>query len=268
MGISTLQGLVNEQENVGAETERTNLKSSEIIEKITQQLETEGKPGSAEYVKLYFYSLLLDKELDAYEKNPSYVAETIDIEKTTREMLEKGEVVLKEDIRFAMLGCTNLLRFKLDKYVLDTANRAATFYAEYLSQGRNLAQKAFAQLKRKPIPFDIPFETNPDETEALRELGQLRYTSMEEGKELLRHELLTIMRRRPESIGLVATAKFAFGMKNLSNILGGDPKEPIDTQNLRIMHELMTGRGAMEELGIDGKTLKDIKDKISEEVGE
>jgi len=81
-------------------------------------------------------------------------------------------------------------------------------------------------------------------------LSERTFLSAEEARREFQGALYHMMEQRPGVIGLEGTASFSKFVGELSHELGGNPNGPINIERLRSAHELMTGKGAMEELQI------------------
>lgn len=234
------------------------LKTPKLTERITEHLVKEGRPGSAEYMGMFFKSIVLDKELglvesgmfEAQKIEQSGLPMMIDAQQTTPEMIRAGQAILTPEARVDFLGSANTLKYKLDQHIGKTAQRASEYYASELTRERGIAERLQGILGVEPEQYEIPFTPDEAELAKLRELSELKYTTREEVLQTFQRELHRMMRQRPGVIGLEGTASFSKFAGEISQELGGDTTNPVNIQRIRNAHNLMTGRGAMEELQI------------------
>jgi len=243
---------------------------TELTEGITKHLTSEGRPGSAEYMRMFSKSCCLDKQLDLVEAgtfDPQSIERAglplmVDTQQTTPEMIREGHAVLTTETRTDLLGATNTLKYKLDQHIGKTAQRASEHYAAQLTGEKGVKEKLREVLGIETEPYEIPLIPNEAEMAKLEELSGRRFLNREEAQQTFQRELHNMMIQRPGLMGLEGTASFSKFVGELSQELGGNSNAPVNVKRLRNAHNLMTGRGAMEELQIYPEFGNAIKDGV------
>lgn len=228
------------------------LKTADLTESIAEHLVKDGRPGSAEYMKVLSKSSLLDQQLGLLE-NGTLVEKAglplmIDLQNTTPEMLKADQVVLNTEARNSLFGSFNSLKYQLDQHLTKSIRLSAETYATAINTpGFNLeilnGEARFAEL-----PEALPFAPNSTELDRLKELAEMHYTSKEEIIPMFMRELGQMMKQRPEMIGLGTSARMAKHLEGIVNELGGNGGKAIETTSIRFLHRHMTS--VSEELNI------------------
>lgn len=247
-------------------------KTPKLTEKIIDHLEKNGRPGSAEYMDVFFRSAVLDKELELLEQgglNQETIKQSelplmVSLEKTTPNMVAAGEAYLTETARTEFLGSAHGLRYKLDQHINKTIQQASEHYSNELTRDYTLSEKVKALLEIRAQPYEIPFNASGEEIAKLEELSQQSFISRKETQQKMQEELENMMRNRPGLIGLETTASTSEFLKEITDELSGLVAGPVEVNKLRNLHKYLSGQG-MEELQIYDGFGKAIEDRIDQD---
>jgi len=249
------------------------LSTRELTDKISEHLVAEGRSGSAAHLEAYSKSLTLDLEVglveaglyDPVKIEQAGLSAMIDMKATTPEMLHEGKVVLATGVREDFVTSAATVKTKIDTHIAASANRAAGFYGQLAAQEDDLAGKLDAILNLPAASGDIPFTPNDAERAQLSALSKATYENKDAANNAFQDALQQMMRSRPESIGLGASAELSRYAETVVTNLDAPEGTAVDVSNLRALHARLNGP-AMDELQIYPGFSKALETSVTRDV--